>query len=227
MANKENSFILNELTDLKDELAKVIPGYSAAQKKFAEMSEPVNQSQVLNAMLGVLRKPGEGERVAPFLNVLGTGEQALLKRSTGYPRYEAGDLSKVLNQNQMDAVNKVSSELTRDLSISKGAARGGEALRGIIERNSPNLRLINLLDARVALINRALGESEIKITEEMKKALIEGAKTGKSALELVNTLPTSERSKVIKAIIDTQGKVSGAATRAAIIGGTMQSSGGK
>jgi len=116
----------------------------------------------------------------------------------------------------------VSDALARNRGIDEGANRGGQALRGIIEQNTPSFKLMNLLDPRIAIINRVLGEGEIRVGEAMKKNLIEGMKSGRSAEELINALPLSERNKVVKALVDVQGGMSQYPTRAAMVGKTNQ-----
>tara|TARA_R110000868_G_scaffold147763_2_gene369375 strand:+ start:4519 stop:6675 length:2157 start_codon:yes stop_codon:yes gene_type:complete len=116
----------------------------------------------------------------------------------------------------------VSDALARNRGIDEGANRGGQALRGIIEQNTPSFKLMNLLDPRIAIINRVLGEGELRVGEAMKKNLIDGMKSGKSAEELINALPLSERNKVVKALVDVQGGMSQYPTRAGIVGASHQ-----
>lgn len=107
--------------------------------------------------------------------------------------------------NKFEPMQKVASQLARNRSIEEGASSGGTALRGILEEHTPSFKFWNVLDPRVAVINRVLGESEVRIGKAMKDALIEGMKSGKSAEELINTLPTSERMKVVNAMIGQAG----------------------
>lgn len=200
LANKDNRFIVGQLTDVKNSLSKSIPLYDAAQAAFAKKSQPVNQSEVIDAMTATLAKPGGGERAAPFLNVLGKGEEAMLKKATGFPRYEAGDLPNIMTPRQMKVIDKVASDLERDFSIKEGAARGTGGLASVLKENTSKFHIPNFLDPKVALTNRALSELEGRINKSTMDKLVAGMQSGKGALELINTLPTAERMKVMDAL---------------------------
>jgi hypothetical protein len=108
-----------------------VPVYGTARTEFAQRSAPVNQSQVLQAMSGKLEDTlTGGERARPFMNALGQGEQALLKKATGYPRYT--ELSDVLTPQQMNVVNNVGGELKRDAVIAEQAQKGASAMQDIM-----------------------------------------------------------------------------------------------
>jgi len=180
-----------------------VPDYAAARSTFADLSKPVNQAKVLDSMMKVLEQPGGGERVMPFLNVLGKGETALLKKSTGFPRYESGDLRKVLTPDQMKAVDDAASQMTRDIRISDQASTGREALFDVLSDNMKMLRLPSLINFKVALANDMLNKVEKKVGRAVMNQLTDSLKTAKTAEELLSVLPAHERLKVLNVIYDT------------------------
>ena len=180
-----------------------VPAYGEGRKLFSEASGPVDQAKVLDAMMKILDQPGGGERVMAFLNVLGRGETALLKKSTGFPRYEAGDLSKVLTPEQMKAVDDAASQMTRDIRISDQAATGREAMRDILSENMAMLRFPSLINYKVAATNSMLDIIEKKVGRKVMDTLTESLKTAKTAEELLSVLPANERIKVLNVIYDT------------------------
>lgn len=180
-----------------------VPAYGEARKLFSEASGPVDQAKVLDAMMKVLDQPGGGERVMAFLNVLGRGETALLKKSTGFPRYEAGDLSKVLTPEQMKAVDDAASQMTRDIRLSDQAATGRDALRDVLADNMKMLRLPSLINFKVAATNAMLDTIERKVGRKTMDTLTESLQTAKTAEELLSVLPANERIKVLNVIYDT------------------------
>jgi hypothetical protein len=200
----------NVLTDYLKvvESPEVLPVYGAARQTFSKMSEPVNQAQVLNEMLSVLQKPGGGERVQPFLNALGRGEQALLKRSTGQPRYT--ELGQVLTEPQMGAVQKVAGEMTRDVQMAKQAAAGQNALTEILSRNSQSAKkfIPNFIDAKAAIARETTSLLEGKVNEKTIGLLTDAFENGKNLATLLNKIPFKERNEVLRAIGDAQGRLS-------------------
>jgi hypothetical protein len=189
------------LTDFIPQFESKVPVYGQARRTFAQMSEPVNQSQVLSEMASVLAKPGGGERAAPFLNVLGRGEQAMLKRATGFPRY--GGLSDVLTApGQMSTVNKIAGELERDAQLNRLASQGGEALSNIIQDATPKFNFPPSLSTKIAVARQGLREFEGKVNKATLAALTEGMKSGASANAMLDMLPAKERVKVLRIMTD-------------------------
>jgi len=185
------------LADFIPQFEAKVPVYGQARQTFAQMSEPVNQSQVLNEMASVLAKPGGGERAAPFLNVLGRGEQSMLKRATGFPRYSG--LSDVLTApGQMSTVNKITGELKRDAQLNKLALQGGEELSNFIQDASSKFNFPPSLSTKIAIARQGLREFEGKVNKATLAALTEGMKSGASANAMLDTLPAKERVKVLR-----------------------------
>ncbi|MFK5283210.1 hypothetical protein ACI3PL_26925, partial [Lacticaseibacillus paracasei] len=82
-----------------------------------------------------------------FLNSLGRGENALLKRSTGYARYESGDLQKVLNPQQMAVVDAIAKDLNSGIELSARDVEGmREALNAIRASENKEIRVPNLVN---------------------------------------------------------------------------------
>jgi len=200
IANKDNKFILGTLVELKDDLAKSIPGYQAAQAKFAEMSPPVNQAKVIDAMLETLKRPAGGERVRPFLNSMGQGESALIKRADQSPRF--GGLDDVLNTGQRGVKDRIVSELLRDEEIAKRATAGQGELNDILSKDALKFRIPNLLWRPAMVANKAADIAENALNQNTMNKVYEAMRTGKSAAALMAELPTSERNRILKAMVD-------------------------
>ena len=149
------------LSDFITTFENKVPAYGTGRKLYAKLSEPVNQATVIKEMGSVLEKPGGGERVAAFLNSLGRGENALLKKSTGFARYESGDLQKVLNPQQMAVVDSIAKDLKSGIELS---AREVEGMRTALEaiRASENkaIRAPNLVNYKISMLNNFLNKLE-------------------------------------------------------------------
>jgi len=204
--NQKNKFIRGELADLKDQIAKAIPGYEKAQQAFAGASPPVNQSQVIQSMQDVLSGQGGPERTAAFQNVLGRGETALLKKSTGFPRYT--EIDQVLNKQQMDAVTKVSKELARDAErTSLGASVDTKHLFEIADKSKGTISFPTLLSRPAMLANfimRKVGTgADEMITQDMGKLML--SDPAAFSAKYLQEIPTTYRKQAFDVLMKNYG----------------------
>lgn len=192
--------------DLLKEYTKLfetkVPEYGKARAIFSDLSAPVNQAQVLKEMASVLEKPGGGERIGPFLNVLGRGETAMLKRAggKGAPRYES--LAEVLTPEQLQTVRNVADQLATDASVGKQISAGQQLATKLLKDELPNYRLPNIFNVIATTANKVLDTLGLKVGEKTIKELAKAGETAKSFDELLALLPGEDRVKVLKAISD-------------------------
>lgn len=155
----------NAARGLLDDFTKAfenrVPDYKIARKLFKDGSEPVNQAEVMTAIANKLQQPGGAENARALLNVLGSGEQALLKKATGFARYEVGDLDKVLTPTQMSVVNKIADQLESGIQLTarqkEGMAGALKAMRASLESNP---KAPALVDYRIGILNKLLNTIE-------------------------------------------------------------------
>lgn len=181
-----------------------IPEYGQARQLYSELSAPINQAQVLKEMVSVLEKPGGGERIGPFLNVLGRGEQAMLKRAggRGAPRYEA--LSEVLTPEQIAVVRSVADDLKAGIEAAEQSTAGQKRFVDLVKEEVPNLRIPNVFSIFATTTNSALSRLDSRIGKKTMAKLAEAAQSAQTFDDLLNTLPATERNRVLKAIRDPQ-----------------------
>jgi len=179
-----------------------IPPYGEARKIFSDLSAPINQAQVLKEMASVLQKPGGGERIGPFLNVLGRGEQAMLKKAggRGAPRYEA--LSEVLTPEQIKVVQSVANDLKATAEAAEQATLGQKRFADLVKEEIPNLRLPNVFSIFATTTNNALSRLDTLIGKKTMATLAKAAESAQSFDDLLATLPATERNKVLKVVRD-------------------------
>jgi hypothetical protein len=200
----------NAKTQLLNAIDEISPQYTGARFMFGKLSEPVNQAQVLNKMTETLKGSGAvGERPVQFLNALGQGESALLKRADQNPRF--GGISEVLTPEQMGAVTKVAGELKREATMAQLAKDGTEALAGILKERAVTAPGVN---ATSAVINKVSGILRGRVNDKTLEAVSKGMMSGKSANELLATLPAVERNEVLRALAES--RVTGAEAGAAV-----------
>lgn len=191
---------------LLDDYVKVfetkVPAYREARHIFSDMSAPVNQAQVLKEMASVLEKPGGGERIGPFLNVLGRGEEAMLKRASGRgaPRFEA--LNEVLTPEQLVKVREVARQLETNSAMGQQISDGQQRAITLIKDELPNYRLPNIFNVFITSANKLLDTLGLRVGKKTVEKLADAALSAKSFDELLSSLPGKERSKLLKAIAD-------------------------
>lgn len=189
----------SSLKIIRSRLVKAIEesdkGYAAAREAFAKASVPVNQSNVLTGLQETLANTAGGaERVTPFTNALGRGEESLLKKAGIDTRFQKG-VSDVLTPQQMLTVNEVRNQLLRDQTLAGQVTSGAGGLQQILGEQGNRFRLPNLFNQKVALANKFLEVAEKYLSRDSMKAISEGMKSGRSALELLDTLPAQDRNK--------------------------------
>jgi hypothetical protein len=199
LGKKENKFIIGNLNEVKDDLVKSIPGMKEAQAKFAELSPEVNQSKVIQAMQDTLKANKGGERVEPFLNAMGRGENALIKKADQSPRF--GKVEDILSPQQLAAREKVVSELMRDAKVEELAKRGAEDTAQVLAKDASKFRLPWTMSAKVAAMNKGLDVLETSLNSRTMEKVYKAMQKPKDTLELLNTLPATERVKVINAMM--------------------------
>lgn len=210
LQNYSTAALQNTKSQLLGAIDKLSPMYSGARVQYASMSEPVNQAQVLNKMVETLKGSGAAaEKPAQFLNALGQGESALLKRADQNPRF--GGINEVLTPEQMAAVNKVSGELKREATMAQLAKDGAEALAGILKERAVTAPGVN---ATSAVINKVSGILRGRVNDKTLETVANGMMSGKSANELLATLPAVERNEVLRAFAES--RVTGAEAGAAV-----------
>lgn len=175
-----------------------VPAYKQGRETFAALSVPVNQAQLLGEMQSVLAKPGGGERVTPFLNALGRGENALIKRAGGEPRF--GGIEEVLSPQQMGVVNDIASQFNRDLQLAQSAAAGKGGLSRILGETKSNAELPPSINLFTRSMNKILSVVEGSVNKNTLAALEKGMRSGKDLVALLDTLPVAERNATLKAI---------------------------
>ena len=205
------------LNDFVNVFETKVPEYGQARRTFSELSVPVNQAQVLREMVSVLEKPGGGERIQPFLNVLGRGEKAMLKRAGGQgaPRYES--LSEVLTPDQIAKVREVAKQLETEAAIGTQITAGQQRASDLIKEELVNHRIPNPLNSLISVANKVLETLGTKVGKGTITKLAESSLSANTFDELLATLPAKERSALLKAMSDptTWGAKGAAVTRAA------------
>jgi hypothetical protein len=181
LAKKENAFIKKQLTALKNDLTKAVPGYETAQQTFATMSKPINQMEVgqylENKLTGSL---SEGKlRPGVFAGAVKEAPTTL-KRVTGESRFNT--LDEVLTPDQMGKVQSVIDDLARDEKFNiqaRAGAKGGEVLPATAIGTIPNW-LNKVVTAANMIITRLQGKIDKATAIDLATEMLDPAKAAAS-----------------------------------------------
>lgn len=208
-----------ELTAIKNTLTGAMklssPEYDAARRTATALNKPVVQAKVLTSLAETLDNQVGNERVLPFTNALGRGENSALRRAGVNPRF--GDTADVLTPQQMGAVSEVERQVVRDKTLADQAVVGTGDLAGI----NAKLRLPNMMNQKVALMNKVLEYADKFLNESTYKAIALGMRNGKTATEMLDALPTAERNKALMIFSRAGQELANMGQPGAVIGNTV------
>jgi hypothetical protein len=122
--------------------------------------------------------------------------------------------------NKMPTLEKLASGVEREATMAEATSKGKEKFAATVEgigRSFPHFP--SLLRRDVTIGNVTFDELERRLNKKVATKLQEGMLSGKSALEMLNTLPSSERAGVLRILTDPSryGKTGAAAARAVIM----------
>jgi len=103
---------------------------------------------------------------------------------------------------KMPTLQKVASNVERTVSMKEAATAGTEALGKVIGEDSFRLRFPSFLNRATTAANLTLDILEKRLNKKIFAEMQKGMASGKSALEMLNTLPTAEKSKVLRVLAD-------------------------
>ena len=103
---------------------------------------------------------------------------------------------------KMPTLEKVASNIERTGTMKEAATAGTEKLGEIINKDSFRLRFPSLLSRTTTAANLTLDILEKRLDKKVFAELQKGMVSGKSALEMLNTLPTAEKNKALRALAD-------------------------
>ena len=118
---------------------------------------------------------------------------------------------------KMPTLEKLASSIERSVAMKEAATAGTEKLSEIITDKSISARFPSLLSRPITAINLTLDILEKRLDKKVFAEMQKGMVSGKSALEMLDTLPAAERSKVLRVLTDpaSWGKTGAVAARAA------------
>lgn len=119
---------------------------------------------------------------------------------------------------KMPTLEKLASNIERTGAMKEAATAGTETLGKAVGGDSFRLRFPSLLNRATTAANLTLDILEKRLDKKIFAELQKGMLSGKSALEMLDTLPAAEKSKALRALTDPSswGKVGTVSARAAV-----------
>jgi hypothetical protein len=109
-----------------------------------------------------------------------------------------------LAQSTLDTLKTEANKVIRDAKIKSQVEGGQDALKQVLLENMSKFRLPSYLSAVAATTNKALTILEDKIGKKTMQYLTEASKSPENAQRLLETLPASERIRVLKLLNNPQ-----------------------
>jgi hypothetical protein len=164
IAKQDNKFIKGQLVDVKNRLVDAIPGYAAADAKFAELSKPINKMQVAQYLEGKLIPALEGKanlKAEAFTAAL-KDAPSTIKKSTGIPRYKT--MAELFTPDELQAIEGITKELQRKSKFEEAAAAG--AKEGV-SLPAAKVDKVNMLNRVWSVANLVMAKLQGKVTEKI------------------------------------------------------------
>lgn len=119
---------------------------------------------------------------------------------------------------KLPTLEKLATNIERTGAMKEAATAGTETLGKIVGGDSFRLRFPSLLNRATTAANLTLDILEKRLDKKIFAELQKGMLSGKSALEMLDTLPAVEKSKALRALTDPSswGKVGTVSARAAV-----------
>jgi hypothetical protein len=165
-------------------------GYKAYLNAYAAGRQAVDQGKLAGEALQMFEN-----NPAEFVKLVRGNKPDAVEDVFGPGSY---NIAKEMSQAAMGTLRGIADVAERSIAAGKQASEGQEALRMILQNNSSKFRIPWGISVKGAAVNKALQVSEERLGAKTMSTLTEGMKSGKSAVELLETLPAAERVKVLR-----------------------------
>ena len=169
-------------------------GYRDYLQSYQKGIQSVNQKQLMGAALDMYKNsPDE------FIKLVDGDAPKAVEKIMGFGNFNIAD---ELGDEAMTTLRSAAQTLKNAKEMTAQSSMAQDALRELLAENVSLMRLPSLISAKFAATNAAISILEKKIGKDVMKSLVDGLKTGKGAAELLDTLPTSEKNRVLKLLSD-------------------------
>ena len=169
-------------------------GYRDYLQTYQAGMRNVNQKKLMGAALDLYKNNTEA-----FLKLVDGDTPKSVEKIMGYGNFNILD---ELGEEAMGVLQSAAQTIKNAKEMTSQSSRAQDALRELLAENVSLMRLPSLISAKFAATNAAIGILEKKIGKKVMQSLVEGLKSGKSASKLLDTLPASEKNRVLSILSD-------------------------
>jgi hypothetical protein len=169
-------------------------GYKEYLQTYQRGIQSVNQKQLMGVALDLYKN-----KTDDFIRLVDGDIPKSVEKVMGFGNFSIAD---EVGPEAMATLRSAAQTLKNAKEMTTQSSMAQDALRELLAENVSLMRLPSLISAKFAATNVAISILEKKIGKEVMKTLVDGLKTGRSAAELLDTLPASEKNRVLKLLSD-------------------------
>lgn len=114
------------------------------------------------------------------------------------------DIAKELSDSTMSVLQKQAQKRLTELSINEQVTQGGAALSQLLKQETSRFRFPSFLNFWASAGNKTLSELEQRVGTKTMEQLTKAMKTPESAANLLETLPATERNRILNLLSNPQ-----------------------
>lgn len=197
-SSKKNleSSVLSEISPLIDDAIEQAggKGWGKYLKDYSAGMRQISENKLKGEALK-LWKTNKDE----FVRLVQNESPETVEKILGSGNY---NIAKELSDDTMATLRSEAEKVVRNANIKSQVAGGQDALKELLLQNMSKLRIPSYMSAVGTTTNKALNILEERIGRKTMETLTEALKTPEGASKLLETLPSAERSRVLKLLSD-------------------------
>jgi hypothetical protein len=167
-------------------------GYRDYLKQHAQLSQKIAEKQLTGEALDLYKKDKNA-----FVRLVQNESPETVEKILGPGKY---NIAMELATDTLNVLEKEAKSHLARVASSKQATEGQKALATVIQQNTSRFRIPSFLNFWATTSNKALAELQEKIGIKTTNILSKAAQNPQAAADLLESLPASERSRVLNAI---------------------------
>jgi hypothetical protein len=192
------SGVLSQIKPVIDDAIEAAggPGYKQYLATHAAGMQKIAEQKLVGEGLDLWKTNKDG-----FVKLVQNESPEVVEKILGPGKY---DIAQNLAAQHMTVLREQAAKALRDKSVAKQVSEGQEALKNLLLQDLSKVRLPSYLSVVTSTTNKALDTLERALGRRTMSVLTEAMKTPEGAKNLLDTLPASERSKVLSVLNNPQ-----------------------